>query len=114
VAGHGAGHWWQQRVTAAANAVLMLAFVVIVARMSGRTYPEAVALVSNPIVAIVLVLAVASVAIHMRIGMQVVIEDYVHAPGLKVAALFANNSYAVVVAVACIYAILRVGLGQPV
>lgn len=113
VAGHGAGHWWLQRATAAGNAVLMIAFVVIVARMSGRTYPEAVALIAHPLVAIVLILAVLSVTIHMRIGMQVVIEDYVHGHGLKIAAIFANNAYAVVVAVACLYAILRVSLGQP-
>ena len=112
VAHHGVGHWWMQRLTAAANAPLMLAFVAIVALMAGRTYPEAVALVSHPFVAIVLILAVTSVAIHMRLGMQVIIEDYVHSPGLKFAAVLANNFYAVVVAVACLYAILRVGLGR--
>lgn len=111
-AGHGVGHWWMQRLTAAANAPLMVAFVGVIALMAGRTYPEAVALVSHPAVAIVLILAVASVAIHMRLGMQVIIEDYIHAPGLKFAAVFANNFYAVIVAVACLYAILRVGLGR--
>ncbi len=112
VAHHGVGHWWMQRLTAAANAPLMLAFVAIVALMAGRTYPEAVSLVSHPFVAIVLILAVTSVAIHMRLGMQVIIEDYVHSPGLKFAAVLANNFYAVIVAVACLYAILRVGLGR--
>ena len=110
--GHGAGHWWQQRVTAAANVPLMLGFVIIIAMMAGRSYAEAVALVSHPLVALVLILAALSVALHMRIGMQVVIEDYVHDKGLKVASLFANNVYAVVVAVACLYAILRVSLAR--
>lgn len=109
--GHGAEHFWMQRLTGAANAVLLLAFVVIIAKMWGRPYPEAVALVANPIVAIVLLLAVVSVAIHMRLGMQTVIEDYVHDTGLKFAALTANTFYAVVVAAACLYAIVRVGLG---
>lgn len=111
-AGHGAGHWWIQRVTAAANAPLMIAFVVVVAMMAGRPYPEAVALVANPIVAVILILAVVSVCIHMRLGMQVVIEDYVHDHALKYAALLANTFYAVIVAAACLYAILRVGLGH--
>ncbi|GEP06199.1 succinate dehydrogenase, hydrophobic membrane anchor protein [Methylobacterium oxalidis] len=110
--GHGAEHWWLQRLTAAANAPLMLAFVVIVALMAGRPYPEAVALMGHPAAALILILAVISVTLHMRLGMQVIIEDYVHDKGLRIAALFANNFYAVVVAVACLYAILRVGLAR--
>lgn len=110
--GHGADHWWFQRVTAAANAPLMIAFVIIVAMMAGRPYPEAVALMGHPLVAIILILAVLSVTLHMRVGMQVVIEDYVHDKALRFAALFANTFYAVIVAVACLYAILRVGLSR--
>ena len=110
--GHGASHWWMQRLTAAANAPLMLAFVVVIALMAGRSYPEAIALMSHPAVALVLILAVISVTLHMRIGMQVIIEDYVHDQRLKLAALFANNFYAVVVAVACLYAIMRVSLAR--
>ncbi|BAU92524.1 MULTISPECIES: succinate dehydrogenase, hydrophobic membrane anchor protein [Methylobacteriaceae] len=109
--GHGAGHFWLQRLTGASNALLMLAFVVIIALMAGRTYPQAVALVSHPLVAIILILAVVSVTIHMRLGMQTVIEDYVHSHGLKFAALIANTFYAVAVAAACLYAIIRVSLG---
>ncbi len=109
--GHGADHFWMQRLTGAANALLMLAFVVIIAKMAGRPYPEAVALVAHPLVAIILILAVVSVALHMRLGMQVVIEDYVHSHGLKYAALVANTFYAVAVAAACLYAIIRVSLG---
>lgn len=109
--GHGADHFWLQRLTGAANALLMLAFVVIIAKMAGRPYPEAAALVAHPPVAIILILAVVSVTLHMRLGMQVVIEDYVHSHGLKYAALVANTFYAVAVAAACLYAIIRVGLG---
>lgn len=110
--GHGAGHFWLQRLTAAANVPLMLAFVVIVALMANRPYPEALALMSHPLVALVLILATISVTLHMRIGMQVVIEDYVQAKGLKIVSLLANNFYAVLVAVACLYAILRVSLAR--
>lgn len=110
--GHGADHWWFQRLTAAANPPLIIAFVIIVALMAGRPYPEAVALMGHPLVAIVLLLTVLSVTLHMRVGMQVIIEDYVHDKALRITALFANTIYTVVVAVACFYAILRVGLSR--
>ncbi|MBN4093946.1 MULTISPECIES: succinate dehydrogenase, hydrophobic membrane anchor protein [unclassified Methylobacterium] len=113
VSHHGAGHWWLQRLTAVANVVLMLSFVVIIAKMAGRGYPEARLLVATPLVSILLILALLSVTVHMRLGMQVIIEDYVHAPATKIAAVFTNNAYAVVVAVACLYAVLRIGFGQP-
>ncbi len=113
VAHHGVGHWWLQRITAVTNVVLMLAFVVIIANMAGRSYAEAAHIVANPFVSILLILALLSVTLHMRLGMQVVIEDYVHAQATKIAAVFANNVYAVLVAVACLYAVLRIGFGQP-
>ncbi|BAQ47764.1 MULTISPECIES: succinate dehydrogenase, hydrophobic membrane anchor protein [Methylobacterium] len=107
---HGTREWWMHRVTAVANVPLVLAFVVIVAMMAGRPYPEAAALVSHPLVAILLILGVLSVTNHMRMGLQIVIEDYVHDKGLRIAAVIANNFYCVVVAVACLYAIVRVSL----
>lgn len=108
--GHGAGHFWIQRLTGAANAVLMLAFACIIALMWGRSYDQAVALIGHPVVAILLLLAVLSVTVHMRLGMQTVIEDYLHAKGLKLAAVLANDFYTVAVGVACLYAIVSVGL----
>jgi succinate dehydrogenase / fumarate reductase membrane anchor subunit len=68
--------------------------------------------VSHPLVAIVLILAIISVTNHMRLGMQLPIEDYIHQKGWKLAALIANNFYAVAVAVACLYAIVKVSLGR--
>ncbi len=65
---------------------------------------------SHPLVAILLILGVLSVTNHMRMGLQIVIEDYVHDKGLRIAAVIANNFYCVVVAVACLYAIVRVSL----
>ena len=111
-AGHGAEHWWLHRLTAVSNVPLILAFVIIVAALAGSTYDEALAIISHPLVAIVLILAVISVTNHMRLGMQIVIEDYVHQKGWKLVALGANNFYAVVIAVACLYAIVKVSLGR--
>ena len=111
-AGHGVEHWWLHRVTAVSNVPLIISFVIIVAALAGSSYEGAVAIVSHPLTAILLLLAVISVTNHMRLGMQIVIEDYVHDKGYKIAAVIANNFYAVIVAVACLYATLKVSLGR--
>jgi succinate dehydrogenase / fumarate reductase membrane anchor subunit len=110
--GHGVEHWWLHRLTAVSNVPLVIAFVIIVAALAGSTYQDAIAIISHPLVAIILILAVISVANHMRLGMQIVIEDYVHDKGLKIIAVMANNFYAVIIGVACLYAILKVSLGR--
>jgi succinate dehydrogenase / fumarate reductase membrane anchor subunit len=112
--GHGAEHWWLHRVTAVSNIPLIISFVIIVASLSGAGYAEAVSIVSHPLVAILLILAVISVTNHMRMGAQIIIEDYVHDKGWKIAAVIANNFYAVIIAVACLYAILKVSFGRVV
>ena len=111
-AGHGAEQWWLHRMTAVSNVPLIVAFVLIVASLSGASYDEAVGIVSHPLVALLLILAVISVTNHMRLGMQLPIEDYVHDKGWKLAALIANNVYAVLMAVACLWAILKIGFGR--
>jgi succinate dehydrogenase / fumarate reductase membrane anchor subunit len=111
-AGHGAEQWWLHRMTAVSNVPLIVAFVLIVASLSGASYDEAVGIVSHPLVALLLILAVISVTNHMRLGMQLPIEDYVHDKGWKLAALIANNFYAVLIAVACLWAILKISFGR--
>ena len=110
--GHGVEHWWIHRMTAVSNVPLIIAFVIVVAALAGSSYQDAIAIISHPLVAIILILAVISVTNHMRLGMQIIIEDYVHDKGYKIAAVIANNFYAVVIGVACLYAILKVSLGR--
>ena len=110
-AGAGTDHFWHHRITAVSNILLVFPFVVIVALVAGASYAEAVAIVSHPLVAILLALFVVSIAIHMRLGMQIVIEDYVHGKGAKIAALIANTFFAVAIAAAGLFAILKVGFG---
>jgi succinate dehydrogenase / fumarate reductase membrane anchor subunit len=106
----GTGHFWLQRVTALANVALALAFVVLVIALAGRDYASARALLANPFVALLLSLFVISGCVHMRIGMQVVIEDYLHGPA-KVAAVLANTFLAVAVGAACLFALLKLAFG---
>jgi succinate dehydrogenase / fumarate reductase membrane anchor subunit len=110
-AGHGVEHWWIHRMTAVSNVPLIVAFVIIVAGLAGRSHAEAVAIVSNPLIAILLVLCFLSVTNHMRLGLQIVIEDYVHDRGYKIAALMANNFFAAVIAVVCLFSVLKISFG---
>ena len=110
-AGHGVEHWWLHRMTAVSNVPLIIAFVIIVAALAGRPHGEALAIVSNPLVAILLVLCFLSVTNHMRLGLQIVIEDYVHDKGYKIAALIANNFFAAVIAVVCLFSVLKISFG---
>ncbi len=110
-AGHGVEHWWLHRMTAVSNIPLIVAFVIIVASLAGRGHHDAITLVSHPVVAILLVLCFISVTNHMRLGMQIVIEDYVHDRGYKIAALIANNFFAAVIAVVCLYSVLKISFG---
>ena len=107
----GTGHFWLQRLTAVANIPLTLAMVVITLMLASRDYAGALALVANPLVAIVLMAFILSACVHMRLGMQVIIEDYVHAEGAKIALLMANTFFSVLMGLASIYAILRIGFG---
>jgi succinate dehydrogenase / fumarate reductase membrane anchor subunit len=107
----GTEHFWRQRLTAIANIPLVLTFVIIVALMPGSDFGTARALIGQPLVAILLLLLVLSVTIHMRIGMQVIIEDYIHG-GAKVVAVLANTFFAIVVAASAIFAVLKIAFGM--
>jgi succinate dehydrogenase / fumarate reductase membrane anchor subunit len=111
-AGHGVEHWWIHRVTAVSNIPLIISFVAIVATLAGRPDADAIRIVSHPLVAILLSLTVISVTNHMRLGMALPIEDYIHQKGYKLAALIANNFFAAVIAVVCLYSILKISFGR--
>ncbi|QJP16192.1 succinate dehydrogenase, hydrophobic membrane anchor protein [Starkeya sp. ORNL1] len=107
----GTGHFWLQRLTALANVPLVLAFLFIVIYAAGGTREEVTAILGQPIVAIVVLLALLSIVVHMRIGMQVIIEDYVQGEGAKVLALMANTFFTIAVGCAAAFAILKISFG---
>lgn len=102
----GTGHFWRQRLTAVANVPLVIAFVFIVVGLLGRNHAAVVQILGSPLVAVVMLLFILSITTHMRIGMQVIIEDYVHDETAKLALLMANTFFAVAVGLACAFAIL--------
>ena len=107
----GTGHFWLQRVTAVANLILTLVFLGVAIALVGKPYPAALAILSHPLVAILMLLFIVSGAVHMRIGMQVIIEDYIHGEGLKIAAVMANTFFAIAIGAACAFAVLKLSFG---
>jgi succinate dehydrogenase / fumarate reductase membrane anchor subunit len=107
----GTEHFWRQRLTAVANIFLLSFLVWLIASLAGADYAAAKATLSNPLVDLALLCLILSATVHMRIGMQTIIEDYVHGEGVKIAALLLNTFFAVLVAVACIFAVVKLSLG---
>lgn len=110
-AGSGTGDFWRQRLTAIAMVLLIVPVIAIVITASGRSYDATVDLLGSPIVAIVLMLFIIAGAWHMKLGLQVVIEDYVHDEKLKLVSVIANNFFSVAVALAAIFAIVKLSAG---
>ncbi|MBV9519576.1 MAG: succinate dehydrogenase, hydrophobic membrane anchor protein [Hyphomicrobiales bacterium] len=108
----GTSHFWLQRLTGISNMMLAAGLIVIVLMLIGKSYAEATMLISYPLASLVLLAGVISAAVHMRIGMQVIIEDYVHGELLKLLALLANSFFAFAIALSGVYAILKIGLAR--
>jgi succinate dehydrogenase / fumarate reductase membrane anchor subunit len=107
----GTHHFWRQRLTAVANVPLILFFIGLLISLNGAGYAEVQAALSNPFVALVLLLVLFSGLYHMRLGMQVVIEDYVHDEGAKIVLLMLNTFFAIAVGAASAFALLKLVFG---
>jgi succinate dehydrogenase / fumarate reductase, membrane anchor subunit len=108
----GVGHWKLQRLTAMSNAVLVLWFVFSAMALAGASYAEVRAWLGSPVTATLMILLVVSVFYHAPLGLQVIIEDYVHHAGARIAALVLVRLAVAGLAVACIVAILTVAFGS--
>lgn len=107
----GTHHFWQQRLTSVAGIPLTIAFIVIVASVLGRNHAAVVQILGSPLVAILLLLFIFNSIYHMWLGMQVVIEDYVHDDIPKLSCLMANSFFCTAAALASVYAILKLSFG---
>ncbi len=107
----GVGHWWHQRVTAVANLALLLWFVISLVRLPALDYQTVVPWLRQPVAAIPMLLLIVSVFYHFRLGVQVLIEDYLHNEGTKLLALLMLNFYALGGAAAAVFAVLKIALG---
>jgi succinate dehydrogenase / fumarate reductase membrane anchor subunit len=107
----GAEHFWRQRLTAVANVFLVSFLIWLLATLAGADYATVKRTLGKPQIAIPLLLLVVSGLIHMRLGMQVIIEDYVHSEGRKVVALMLSSFFVFGIGLACAFAVLKLSFG---
>jgi succinate dehydrogenase / fumarate reductase membrane anchor subunit len=116
VRGLGSAHsgtetFWRQRLTAVANVPLVIFLIWSIVTHIGADYGTVKDYLARPLVAAAMLALVISAAIHMRIGLKEIIEDYVHGDGAKIAAVILATFFAVGVGLASALAILKISLG---
>ena len=107
----GTDHFWKQRLTAVANVPLIVFLIWMVISLVGKEHADVVATLSNPIVSVLLMGVILSVCWHMKLGMQVVIEDYIHGEGMKIALIILNSFFCVSIGLVSAFAVLKLGFG---
>ncbi|MBR1088701.1 succinate dehydrogenase, hydrophobic membrane anchor protein [Bradyrhizobium manausense] len=107
----GTSDFWRQRLTAVAMTLLMLPVIVVVMMTLGSNQAGAKVILGSLPIAVIMMLFIVASTWHMRIGMQVVIEDYVHGEKLKLVSIMLNNFFSIAVALASIYAIIKISSG---
>jgi succinate dehydrogenase / fumarate reductase membrane anchor subunit len=108
---NGTRHFWHQRLTSVANVPLTIAVVVIIIGLLGRNHAAVVQILGSTVVAITMLLFIISSVYHMWLGMQVIVEDYVHDETWKLVTLMANTFFSFAVGLTAVYAILKLAFG---
>jgi succinate dehydrogenase / fumarate reductase membrane anchor subunit len=104
----GTHHWWMQRVTAVALVPLTLWFILSLMVHAGADYSQMSVWLASPFNAIMMLLLIGATFHHLQLGLQVVVEDYIHGEGAKVAVMMAIKLASVALAVAAAFAVLKV------
>ena len=108
----GTRHWWAQRLTAVALIPLGIGFVAVMIALVGSEYDAARAALAHPVAAALWILFTVALFHHAQLGLQVVVEDYVHSRGLKIASIVAVKFAALALGAICVVSILRVSVGS--
>ncbi len=107
----GTDTFWRQRITAVALVPLFIFFIVFLIAHAGAPYEEVVGSLANPFIAALLGAMVIAGLIHMRIGMQEIIDDYVHGEKIKFLAVIGNTFFTFLIGALCLFAVLKLGFG---
>lgn len=107
----GTHHWWLQRLTAVALVPLLLWFTVSLVSVVGEDYSVVVGWIGSPVVAVLWVCLIVALFHHAQLGVQVVIEDYVHSEWLKFLSIIVLKLSALVLGLASVVAVLKVSFG---
>ena len=107
----GAHHWWTQRLTAAGNLLLVSWFVISLVRLPNLSHAVVIDWLSAPLVAIAMILLAANVFWHIRLGLQVVVEDYIHNEASKLGMIVLINFFAVGAGAIAIFSIAKIAFG---
>jgi succinate dehydrogenase / fumarate reductase membrane anchor subunit len=106
----GLAHWWAQRLTAIALVPLSLWFIVSVLHLLGAPHDAMVDWISGPWTIVLMIALVVATFHHAQLGLQVVIEDYIHHDAARLASLIAVKGAAILLGMACVVSVLKLGL----
>jgi succinate dehydrogenase / fumarate reductase membrane anchor subunit len=109
----GAHHWWIERLTSVSTLLLFIWLLVSLLRLPGLDYRTVTEWLQGPLAAVPMLLLILSTFWHLKLGMQVVIEDYVHEEGWKFLSILLLNFATVIGGAFALFAVLRIALGVP-
>ena len=107
----GAHHWWIERLTSVSTLLLFIWLLVSILRLPALDYRTVNEWLSGPLAAVPMLLLILSTFWHLKLGMQVVIEDYVHEEGWKFLSILLLNFATVIAAAFAFFAVLKIALG---
>jgi succinate dehydrogenase / fumarate reductase membrane anchor subunit len=109
----GGHHWWIERLTSVSTLMLFLWLLVSLLRLPGLDYRTVTEWLQGPLAAVPMLLLILSTFWHLKLGMQVVIEDYVHEEGWKFLSILLLNFATVIGGAFALFAVLKIALGVP-